>query len=76
MLMSNLLLMLLFTPTNNIYSYFCLAAAPPGAATTIAYYKGLAESVGVCGAGYLHFKELNALFDRASRKYFEIVNLG
>ena len=76
MLMSNLLLMLLFTPTNNIYSYFCLAAAPPGAATTIAYYKGLAESAGIYGSGYLQFKELNALFDRASRKYFEIVNLG
>ena len=75
MLMSYLLLVLLFTSNNSIYSYFCLAASP-GAATTIAYYKGLAESEGVCGAGYLHFKELNALFDRASRKYFEIVNLG
>ena len=68
--------MLLFTSTNSIYGYICLAAVPGGAATTIAYYKVLAKSVGVFGAGYLHCKELNALFDRASRKYFQIVNLG
>ena len=53
-----------------------LAAGPGGTAATIAYHKGLVESAGVYGADYVHFKELNALFDRASRKNFEIVDLG